>query len=355
MDNIEYEKKKNEIISNRFPFKVFDKSEIISKGHNRIDLNGIEIEINDKVQREIDRFMGLTSRQIESVTSTFGQDGIRDIRNFFALLDRQDNTNRIALVANAQTKEIIATKTIEKDPISIESFFEFIDMFMDRNSYYPEKIRIGCDGIFGINVTLKPHHKQYGGLDDGDEFLTNGLYFRWNLNEIEGGNYIERLICSNGQTQEIPYKKGIINDCQPESINRMLALPENKQVMRFNVERLYNCAAVARETFASLSEVMHAKQLLIDRGVDYSIAEEIAPCDLLVNKYENAGINIRKSKGINCKSDIRFWDLYNHLTHFATHTTLWEDDDIRRDDLMKESFSFLSRPRDIQRYISIFD
>lgn len=355
MDSIEYEKKKNEIISSRYPFKVFSKSEIISKGHNRIDLNGRHIEINDQVQREIDRFMGLTSRQIESVNSTFGQKGTRDIRNFFALLDGGSKRSRIALVANAQTKEIIATRTIEKEPISVESFFEFIEMFMDRNGYYPEKIRSGCDGLFGLNIILKPHRKQYGSLDDGDEFFTNGLYFRWNLNEVEGGNYIERLVCTNGQTQEIPYKQGTINDYQPESIKRMLALPDNRQAMRFNVERLYQSAAIARESVASLAEVIYAKQLLIDKGVDYSIAEEIAPSELLVNKYENAGIKIKKNNCVNCKSDIRFWDLYNNLTQFATHTTLWKEDDLRRDDLMKESFSFLTRSRDIQRYISIFE
>lgn len=354
MDSIEYEKKKNEIISSRFPFKVFDKSEIISKGHNRIDLNGIEIEINDMVQKEIDCFLGLTSRQVESVTATFGQKGIKDIRNYFALLGDRDYIGRIALIANAKTKEIITTRTIKKDPITVKDFFDFIEMFMDRNSYYPENIRVGYDGTFGINITLKPHHKQYGSLGDGDEFLTNGLYFKWNLNEIEGGNYIERLICTNGQTQEIPHKKGTINDFKPESIKRMLAIPENRHVMMINIDRLYHSASIARETFASLAEVMHAKKLLTDRKVDYSIAEEIAPSGLLVSKYEKAGIDIRKSKGIDCKSDIYFWDLYNRLTQFATHTTLWKEDDLRRDDLMKESFSFLTRPRDIQKYISIF-
>ena len=31
-----------------------------------------------------------------------------------------------------------------------------------------------------------------------DRIMTNGVWFRWNLGEVEAGNYYMRMICSNG-------------------------------------------------------------------------------------------------------------------------------------------------------------
>lgn len=355
MDSRKFELQKREILSERFPYKILEKSDIVSKGNNVIDLAGLEIEVEDNIQNEIDRFIGVSQQQIKAIETTFGNTTTRDMRNCFALANEGDRKSRLAVFADPKTHKITSTKQINGEPISMEAFFDFLEMFMNDNSYYPESIRMGSNGALGLNVTLKPHHEQFGGIGGEDEFLTNALYFKWDLGEIEGGNYIERLVCTNGQTQTIPHREATINDLQPDSIKRLLRLPENKRAMNHNIERLYENAAIAQHSVASLAEVKYANKMLTKAGVNNPTAENIAPITQLEEMYDTSGLIINPHRRNRYKSDINFWDLYNKLTYFASHNELWGENDIRRDALMHQSLDFLFKPRDIKEYISIFD
>lgn len=357
MDSINYEKQKKEILASIFPYRILEKTEIVSNGNNLLEINGNEVEITPSVQTSIDKFIGVTRRLAEAMENTYGQKSLTDLRNWFALAGEVDDARKIAIIADPKELKVIGISAIKKDVISPEAFFDFIELFMDRNGYYPSSIETGTNGAFGINITVKPHHEQMRSFGTGEDFLTNGLYFKWNLGEMEAGNYIERLVCTNGQTASFPYKMGIINDVAASSVNKMLELPENHKVMNFNYEVLQENALLAQRTVASLSEVKVANKMLLSLGVEKSIADEIAPITYLIDLYESAGYKVKhknRDLGAEFKSNILFWDLFNRLTHFASHTTQWEENDIRRHALMSKSFQFLKAPRDIQEYVNIF-
>ena len=357
MDSINYEKQKKEILSSLFPYRILEKTEIVSNGNNLLEINGNEVEITPVVQSSIDKFIGVTRRQAEAMENTYGQKSLTDLRNWFALAGDADEARKIAIIANPKERKVVGTSAIKKDVISPEAFFDFIELFMDRNGYYPDSIETGTNGVFGINITAKPHNEQLRSFGVDEDFLANGLYFKWNLGELETGNYIERLVCTNGLTATFPHKIGIINDVAPSSVKKLLELPENHNVMNFNFEILQENALIAQRTVASLSEVKEANKMLLSMGVENAIADEIAPINYLMELYETAGYRVRHIKrdiGSEYKSDILFWDLFNRLTHFASHTTQWEENDIRRHVLMSKSFQFLNTPRDIQEYVSIF-
>lgn len=357
MDSINYEKQKKEILSSLFPYRILEKNEIVSNGNNLLEINGNDVEMTPEVQTYIDRFIGLTKRQAEAMENTYGQKSLTDLRNWFALAGEIDGSGKVAVIADPKEHKIVGISSIKKDVISPEAFFDFIELFMDRNGYYPAAIENGTNGVFGINITVKPHKEQMSSFGAGEDFLTNGLYFKWNLGELEAGNYIERLICTNGQTATFPHKMGIINDIEASSVNKLLELPKNNKVMNFNFRVLQENALIAQRTVASLSEVKEANKILLTLGVESSVADAIAPINYLVKLYEAAGYNvnhIKLNQGTRYKSDILFWDLFNRLTHFASHTTQWEENDIRRHALMSKSFQFLNSARDIQEHISIF-
>lgn len=357
MDSLNYEKQKKLILGSLHPYRILDKAEIVSNGNNFLRINGNDVEVTSEVQRSIDRFIGVSKRQAEAMKVTYGDKSLTDLRNWFALAGDIEGARKIALIADPKECKVVGTSPIKRDIISPDAFFDFVEIFMDRNRFYPHAIKTGVNGVFGINITLKPINKQIKSFGPNEDFLTNGIYFRWNLGELEAGNYIERLVCSNGQTATFPHKMGIIHDLATSSVNKLLQLPANQKVMNFNYEVLQKNALIAQKTVASLSEVNEANQLLVTMGVENNIAEEIAPINYLLDLYETAGYKVRHIKqevATRYQSDILFWDLFNRLTHFASHTEQWEENDIRRHVLMSKCFQFLNKTRDIQELINIF-
>lgn len=112
-------------------------------------------------------------------------------------------------------------------------------------------------------------------------------------------------------------------------------------------------AQTASQTPASLNEVYCGRKLLTRHGAPEDLAEQLMPYSRLLNQYEEHGYgsHLKISKA---KSDIMMWDLYNNLTEFASHNTLWDVNDNRRSSLMQQSVGLLQRKRDIQEYYDIF-
>lgn len=106
MDYQNYQAQKQKILESQFPYKVIEKGEIVNKGDNVLNLGGMDVPMTAGVQLAIDRFMGVAPRQVKAVEESFGSKGIRDLRNFFALAGNVDNPQRIALIANPETRRI---------------------------------------------------------------------------------------------------------------------------------------------------------------------------------------------------------------------------------------------------------
>lgn len=355
MDSNQFQQRKCQILNDQFPYKVIEKANLHCRANNMIELNGLEIHVTPSVQSTIDRFVGLTTSQICAVEESFGDKGTRDLRNYFALAGNSNEQNQIALIANPESRTIEGATAIRHEVISPEAFFDFAEMFMDRNDFYPVSISTGLNGIYGVELTMKPHQEEFDGFGPDDEFLKNGLYMKWSLAGIEMGSYIERLVCSNGATRIMPRKEATIYDMMPNSATKLLELPNNKRLMNLNWERHLEAAIIAKKTQSSVAEVAFANKLLVRAGVEADIAEQIAPIAMLIQLYAASGYDTSRMKCNRLKSDINFWELYNRLTYFASPTTTWSDSDIRRNKLMGDSMDFLTKKRDITEYLSIFD
>lgn len=357
MDAFDYENQKRKILGSIYPYRILEKTEIVSAGSNLLEINGNEVETTPEVQTSIDKFIGLRKRQAEVMKNAYGQKSLTDLRNCFALAGELEGASKIAIIADPKEHKIVGTSAIKKDVITPEAFFDFVELFMDCNGYYPCSVETATNGVFGINLTVKPNQECIRSFGEDEDFLTNGLYFKWTLGELEAGNYIERLVCTNGSTATFPQKMGVINDISSSSLKKLLELPKDHKAMIFNFETLQKNALIAQKTVASLSEVKEANKILTAIGIQSSVAEEIAPITYLMELYEAAGYNVKhisREQGAGFKSNILFWDLFNRLTYFATHSDLWEENDIRRHVLMSRSFQFLTSERDIQAYVSIF-
>ncbi len=203
-------------------------------------------------------------------------------------------------------------------------------------------------------VSLLPNNAVYDEFAPGDEFMTNGIWFRWNLGEVEAGNYYLRMVCSNGQMEAVERKMARTNQLDESSILRLLALPQSGTFIGANLQRTRRNALLAMQTDASVGEVRQANRLLARYGADDAATEEIAPYGRLSDMYAKAGYDMKHFPLTEARSDINMWDLFNRITSFATHNREWGEEDNRRSGLMLESVRLLNRPRDIKQYVSIF-
>lgn len=353
MTTFEYTQRKKDYIDAQNPYKVIDKRDIRYVGNNIYELDGMEFEISPIVASSIDKFIGLQNKQVKAVADASGDDGVRDYRNYIAMINSIVKPEKMALVADPAVGKIVSATPLKKDAIPMEGFFDFAEMFCNDNNYTVGNITVASDISSGIEMFLIPDTKNITSLGRDEDFMTNGFIFRWNLGAIEAGNYYERLICSNGAVKRIYGEKAHINSLNEKDIRKMIALADNGYAdAHFNsfIEKAYD----SMETRASISELHYVHNLLLNNGVDEQTAKMVAPYQDDINAYNAAGYDTRHFAIAQAKSSIGAWDLFNRLTFFASHNEIWSGDDNRRFNLMSASVTFLRRPRDIKQYIDIF-
>ena len=355
MDNKSYSVWRDEFLAEQLPYRAVEPQELISTGENSYILNGLELSVKPEICAQIDTYMGVTSQQSRSVTDTFGSDGIRDFRNYLALSNSSERAGKLALIADPQKREIVKVMPLKKEAIPAESFFDFLEMFMNDNNYMPQKFYVSPNRQGEIIVNLISNNPTFDEIAPNEEFMTNGVWIKWNLGEVEIGNYYIRMVCTNGAMKEVKNKIARTHTLDDISIANMLSAPKNLQLLGNNFDTLRSSALLAMNSEASLSEVRYAKGLLVSCGVENNEAEEYAPYEDLSSKYEMNGYPASNDKIAQYRSGINMWELYNRLTHFATHNVIWNEEDDRRANLMFSSTKLLQRKRDIQQYISIYE
>ena len=351
MTTFQYAQKKNEYLEAQNPFKVIDKRDIQYVGDNIYNLDGHEFEVSPMMAASIDRFIGLKSKQVKAVADVSGDEGVVDYRNYIAMVNSIVEPEKLALVADPKERKIVSAVPLKKNAIPMEGFFDFAEMFCNDNNYTVGSMNVASDVTSGIQMTLVPDTKDVISLGQDEDFMTNGFVLRWNLGAIEAGNYYERLICSNGATEQVFKERGSIHALEENDIKKMLDLPQARFAGK-NFLSFRDKAYEAMETRASMSEMRHTQQLLAANGVDAETAEMVIPYQSDVNAYNAAGFS--QYDPSQAKGSIGEWELFNRLTFFASHNEIWADDDNRRIALMSASVAFLRRPRDIKEYVDIF-
>ena len=349
-----YSRRRDAFIAAQMPFRAVTPQELISTGENTYLVNGLELAVEPEVSEQIDTFIGVSKQQSRAVADTFGGNGIRDLRNYLALSNSIEKAGKIALIADPRERRIVGATHLKKEAIPAESFFDFMDMFMNDNGYTPEEIFTTESGQGGVTVSLLPNNATYDEVAPGEEFLTNGIWFRWNLGEVEAGNYYKRMVCANGSFEMVERKIARTNQLDESSIQQMLSLPQHGLFIGANFKKTRQNALLAMKTDASVGEVRTVNRLLTRYGADDSTVEEIAPFNRLSEMYATAGYDMAHFPLTQARSDVNMWELFNRVTAFATHNTEWAAEDNRRSGLMLESLRLLNRPRDIKQYVTIF-
>lgn len=354
MTSSEFFSQKTKFLKEQEPYLILSKEELIAEVDNYYRIGDTSILVSDGAQCQIDELIGLSQCQRKGIKETYGADAITNFRNSIAMANCINKPKRFALVANSQENIVDGVVPLKDQAIPMESFFELLEMFLDKHSYEVKALESSRNGVYGLTVRLNPIHPQYDAFFGNDEFLTNGYYVKWNLGEMEVGNYYVRLVCANGAVETTHHSLSRINNINDIKINEFMLSPSNSMIIKHNIDRMKKIAHQSSQTMASLSEIKWGQRLLTRHGVPENLAEQLMPYNQLLSQYKEHGFS-NHFQQTNTKSNIVMWDLYNNLTEFATHTPLWSDNDNRRSSLMQQSVALLQKKRDIQPYLDIFN
>ena len=354
MDTNEFNKIKHEILMRPICYREFEAKEIVAMGENHYTVGNATFEVEPGVASKIDRFAGIKSGQSAIAHDSYGEQGLTNLRNFFGQAEMR-SSKRIVLVANSGTRQIVDAIPIRNRMVTPEVFFDFAEMLMDKNKYFPDNVEYTRDDRGGsISIRMVPVSEQIMEFTKGDEFIANGIYLLWTPGEINLGNYYKRLVCSNGQTQTSNHTITKVFSPEKAEIEKLLNVTAESEPFKKNIDKMLVSAQLAMKTSASVHELGLAVKMLNKLGLEYGHANQIIPYERIITEYENAGYSLSSQQESQAKSDKTMWEVFNMLTFFATHNTVWAQQDIRRTSLMQTSVDLLLRERDIKDYYNIF-
>ena len=323
-------------------------------GKNVYRVEGTKVLVNDLVSKQLDRIIGLTPKQANVVRNASGESGVRDFRNYLATAGSMLAPVSVALIANPTSRTVSGLVPIKEDPITSDAFFDFLELFLDKNDLIPRRFEMAYDISVGLTLFLDSANPDVRQIAPGEDFLVNSYYLKWNLGQIELGRYYERLICSNGQTEVVRHKEARVSSLREEKIGGILNIPRNGGLLSHYFERFSGKAREAMEVRASVAELKFVSEKLDVYLVDSRVAEKIAPYGDALQQYANAGYDCRPERLKSMKANLSVWELYNAVTDYASNNPVWSEDDNRRGMLQAEALRFLMRERDIQNYSDIF-
>lgn len=350
MDTSEYNKIKQDILNLPVVYKELEAQEIVAMGDNFYSFGNTIVKVAPTISAKIDYVAGLKGNQAYIAHANYGDQGVTNLRNFFG---QAAKGHRIAIAANIESKEVTDVIPLNNKLITPYAFFNFMDMYMDKNQYYPEKVGY-TDGGNKISILMKPVHEEFCEFSKGDEFLSNAITFKWSPTEISMGNYFVRLICTNGATQAVHDPIAQISSPDIEDFRQLLSITSKSDIFNKNLPKMLESAKTAIRTKASVRELSQAVSLLKHEGVEDEVANQIIPYKETRSQYLDAGYTMDIEHMAFAKSDKTMWEVYNMLTFFATHNKVWAPNDIKRANLMESSTNLLLRKRDIIEYNNIF-
>ena len=323
-------------------------------GKNVYKVEGTEVLGNDFVSKELDELIGLTPKQQKVVKAASGEMGLRDFRNYLATAGSFTKPQSIALIANPDSKTVCGIVPIKKQEIPSDSFFDFLEMFLDENHLVPVRHEAAYSASAGLTVYMDSVDPVVKQIAPGEDFLVNSYFLRWNLGQIELGRYYERLVCSNGQTETIKHADAKIMSLETDVVRSILNIPKYTDLLEESFGRFSQKALEAISVRASMAELKLVSQKLDRYLVDSESSARIAPYTEQLQMYADNGYRCDPYELREMKAGMSVWELYNGVTDYASNNTFWDRDDNRRGMLQEEALTFLMKQRDIKNYKDVF-
>ena len=243
MTTNEFNRIKQEVLDRAICYREVEAKEIVALGENHYTVGNATLEVEPQIAAVIDRFAGIKQGQSRIAQDSYGEQGLTNLRNFFGQAEVK-GSKRLVLAADILDRQIVNAIPIKDRMITPDVFFDFAEMFMDKNNYLPERVEHTHSIKTGVSILMRPVHEEIMEYAPGDEFISNGLYLTWNPGEINLGNYYERLVCSNGSTKRSHHSITKVYSPEVKELGRLLELNEVFAPLKRETEKMVIMRAI---------------------------------------------------------------------------------------------------------------
>ncbi len=334
------------------PHKVVGIDEIRRVEGAVYNVDGADFLMSPGARRKLAGAIGTTRKQLDAVRACSGETGQANFHNYLSVAANMSREKRVVLVADRESRIVTDVIVLREEFIPVDTFFDFAGMFALKVNAEVEKIERSLQGDMDIRVYFRPAEPAIESLAEGEDFITNGMYLHWNGFSIEFGNYFIRLVCMNGQTERIEQKESVIFGMKADGVGRLLELASSEDMSNRGFAWFKKKALEAMSCPVSLRELGRVREMLKCRGAGLSpqAAANVVPYDDCAAHFKNRGIDVTGREHL-VKTGLTWWQLYNKLTDFATHTADLAQDDILRGRIANLATGFLGAEHDIHNYV----
>jgi hypothetical protein len=240
---------------------------------------------------------------------------------------KEDKT--VTAVINNREKyitRIFPTSIKEEKSIDLTNGLRWTEEFLKNTTSNLELRGMHFDpSNISINIDFKNPDSDIDVFGDGKDMWKGGFGMSFGLNKFQAYPFFLRLVCSNGMqaihrmSQRFVNSEELTQKTFEKQIVRFLGNEEHREEVVKNCNRLRDSNASLREFYSAYNSI---------KRYDTELAKSVCSDLDIKKRYEEIGINIAKQNKrwmATANSNVNAYDLFNTLTHTATHTVKDED------------------------------
>jgi len=235
---------------------------------------------------------------------------IKENKVVTAVLNQRDNS--ISKVFNHGINE--------EKPIDLTNGLRFTEEFLKTTESNLELQDFNFDpNNICININFKNPDADIDVFGDGKDLWKAGFGVQFHLNKFIASPFFLRLVCSNGMVAAHRMSQRFVNsdDLTQKTFNRQI---EKYVGPASNMDEVKTYCTRLRDNNASLREFFGARERVA--AVDKELANEFFPENEIIGRYKMIGVDVHRQNNrwlSTANSNVNSYDLFNNLTHIASH------------------------------------
>ena len=312
-----------------------------------IEIHGKRVSLSPQAFKDLLEILGLPKAFLKRFGTTFGEENLQTFINRMRVAAATSRVENVTLIASPKNHRITRILGGSKSAISNDSAIDFAKEHIDRYNLDVASFHVGDNGYFSINTTSPDSYFNVPGMKD--ETFTTGVAFTNSPDRgLEVSPFLNRLICANGMIGRSMSETYRLRELHPEAINKFNEQMQQLRNVNFAPQGFADQIIKADSTKSSLAEMQWASSRLMSASnVDYNDLQKWIPLQSTHDEFNTYGMDttkFTKHQSKNATTGMSINDLYNAMTHFATHDHSGiELDEYKRSVLMIDAGNLLTK------------
>ncbi len=278
------------------------------------------VEIGSKAISDLANIFSIKSSLVEQIENDKEQwqplqhalTNIKRDRTITAVVSRGSSTKPYITKFVDDSIEEPTSFNFDKGIEQIGGYLETAEGDLDIRDFY-----FNCENM-SLEINIQDKSNNIDVFKDGNDIWNSGFGIRYSENRTSIAPYYLRLVCSNGMTAAHEILQRYFNNkpMKQETFNKLINNVVEKDmrvICQANGSRLKNTNCSLREFLAARNILSGKKDLQKEYFDDTSIQEAYKPYNI---RYKN------KRWLSSANSNVNGYDLFNKLTHAATHKAM---------------------------------